>query len=108
MAMPPAESREFVIQCGIAANILSGFAVGFFTLRKWTFIWLGLLVVLYVFWMLDGFPQITGGSFLPQIIPINFTYDMTYVVNRSTKFLMYLTYLTLFPPLRRADNGLAD
>src|SRR5262245_47665156 len=35
MAMPPAEFREFVIQCGIAAGILTGFAVGFFSLRKW-------------------------------------------------------------------------
>jgi hypothetical protein len=104
MDMPPAEFREFVIQCGIAASILTGFAVGFFKLTKWTFIWLGLFVVLYVFWMLVGFPQVTGGSFSPQVIPINFTHDMTYVVNRSTKLLMFLAYLTLFPSLRKAGN----
>lgn len=108
MAMPPAEFREFVIQVGITATILTGFAVGFFRLQKWTFLWLGLFIISYVFWMLVGFPQITGGSFLPQVIPINFTHDMTYVVNRSTKFLMYLTYLTFFPPLRRTENGLSD
>src|SRR5262245_29978573 len=72
MAMPPAEFREFVIQSGIAVGILTGFAVGYFTLKKWTFVWLGVFVVLYVFWMLVGFPQITGGSFFPQVIPINF------------------------------------
>ena len=108
MDMPPAEFREFVIQCGIAVSILTGFAVGFFKLTKWTFIWLGLFVVLYVFWMLVGFPQITGGSFSPQVIPINFTHDMTYVVNRSTKLLMFLAYLTLFPSLRKAGNEPSD
>ena len=104
MDMPPAEFREFVIQCGIAASLLTGFAVGFFKLTKWTFIWLGLFVALYVFWMLVGFPQVTGGSFSPQVIPINFTHDITYVVNRSTKLLMFLAYLTLFPSLRKAAN----
>ena len=108
MDMPPAEFREFVIQCGIAASVLTGFAVGFFQLTKWTFIWLGLFVVLYVFWMLVGFPQITGGSFSPQVIPINFTHDITYVVNRSTKLLMFLAYLTLFPSLRKARNEPPD
>ena len=108
MDMPPAEFREFVIQCGIAASILTGFAVGFFKLTRWTFIWLGLFVVLYVFWMLVGFPQVTGGSFSPQVIPINFTHDMTYVVNRSTKLLMFLAYLTLFPSLRKAGNEPSD
>ena len=99
MAMPPPEFREFVIQTGIAATILTGFADGFFTLKKWTFIWLGLFVVLYVFWLLVGFPQITGGSFSPQVIPIDLTYDMNYILNRSTKLAMFLAYLTLFPPL---------
>ena len=108
MAMPPPEFREFVIQVGIAATILTGFAEGFFRLKKWTFVWLGLFVVLYVFWMLVGFPQITGGSFAPQVVPINFTHDITYVVNRATKFLMYLAYLTLFPPLQRPGNQLSD
>ena len=82
--------------------------MGFFKLNKWTFIWLGLFVLLYVFWMLVGFPQVTGGSFSPQKIPINFTHDMTYAVNRSTKLLMFLAYLTLFPPLRRTANEPSD
>lgn len=100
MAMPPPEFREFVIQSGIAATILTGFASGFFSLKKWTFIWLGVFVVLYVFWMLVGFPQITGGSFAPQVIPIDLTYDMNYILNRATKLAMFLAYLTIFPPLR--------
>jgi hypothetical protein len=108
MHMPPAEFREFVIQSGIAATILTGFAVGFFKLKKWTFIWLGLFVILYVFWLLIGFPQITGESFFPPVIPISFTHDMTYVLNRTTKLVMYLAYLTLFPPLKRAENEPSD
>lgn len=99
MAMPPPEFREFVIQSGIAATILTGFANGYFRLKEWTFIWLGVFVVLYVFWMLVGFPQITGGSFAPQVIPIDLTYNMNYLLNRATKLAMFLAYLTLFPPL---------
>ena len=101
LPMPPAEFREFVIQVGIAATLLTGFANGFFTLKKWTFIWLGLFVVLWIFWLLVGFPQITGELMFPQIIHINFTHEMTYVLNRGTKAVMYLAYLTLLPPLRK-------
>ena len=102
--MPPTEFRELVIQVGIAATILTGFADGFFTLKKWTLLWLGLFIVLYVFWMLVGFPQITGESFYPKRIPIDFTRDMIYVLNRGTKFMMYLAYLTLLPPLKGFRN----
>lgn len=100
--MPPEELREFVIYASIAATILTGFSMHFFTLKKWTFIFLGLFAVLYVFWMFVGFPQITNEMFYPQRIPVTFTHEMTYAVNRGTKFLMYLAYLTMFPPVRRA------
>jgi hypothetical protein len=101
LPMPPPEFREFVIQAGIAATILSGFANGFLTLKKWTFIWLGLFVALWIFWLLVGFPQVTGEVIMPQIIHIDFTHSMTYILNRSTKAVMFLAYLTLFPPLRK-------
>jgi hypothetical protein len=104
MAMPPPEFREFVIQSGIAATILTGFASGFFSLKKWTFLWLSVFVILYVFWILVGFPQITGGSFTPQVIPIDLTYDMNYLLNRATKLAMFLAYLTIFPPLRKIGD----
>jgi len=106
--MPPVEIREFIIQSGIALTVLTAFAVRDFTLKKWTLLWLGLFVILYVFWILVGFPQITGESIFPQIIPIDFTDEMTYVVNRGTKFLMYLAYLTLFPQLKKPGNKLRD
>ena len=101
LPMPPAELREFVIEVGIAATILTGFASGHFTLKIWTFLWLGLFVVLWIFWLLVGYPQITGEVMFPQVIHIDFTHDMTYVLNRGTKAVMYLAYLTLLPPLKK-------
>ena len=95
--MPPNELREFIIQVGIAAMILTGFATGLFRLKKWTFIWLGIFVALWIFWLLIGFPQIGGGTYFPQVIDINLTYDMNYILNRTTKLTMYLAYVTLFP-----------
>jgi hypothetical protein len=103
MDMPPEEFREFVIQMGTAATILTGFAIGFFTLKKWTFVWIGLFVILWIFWLLIGYPQITGEMIFAQIIPIDLTYDMNYILNRSTKLMMYLAYLSLFPPLRKSE-----
>lgn len=87
-SMPPAEIRGFVIQIGIAATVLTGFAEQIFALKEWTFFWLGLFVILWVFWQLVGIPQITGEVIFPKIIPIDFTYDMTYVLNRATKAVM--------------------
>jgi hypothetical protein len=108
--MPPHEVREFIIQSGIALTILTGFAVGDFRLTKWTFVWLGIFVILYAFWLLAGFPQVLEDNklYFEPVIPINFTHAMTYVLNRSTKFFMYLTYLTIFPPLKRRDVPLAN
>ena len=101
MMMPPPEFRLFVIQVGTAATILTGFADGIFTLKKWTFVWLSLFVLLWIFWLLVGFPQITGELMYKQVISINFTRDMTYALNRATKALMFLAYLSLFPSLRK-------
>jgi hypothetical protein len=102
MPMPPPELRAFAIQASTALTVLTGFAVRDFTLKKWTLIWLGVFVILWVFWLLVGFPQITGESFFPTVIPINFTREMTYILNRTTKLVMFFAYLTLFPLLREA------
>lgn len=102
--MPPHEVREFIIQSGIALTILTGFAVGDFRLTKWTFVWLGSFVLLYAFWLLVGFPQVLEDNrlYFEPVLPIDFSTEVTYVINRGTKFFMYLAYLTLFPPLRVA------
>jgi hypothetical protein len=100
--MPPSELRSFAIQISTALTVLTGFAVRDFTIKKWALIWLGIFVILWVFWLLVGFPQITGESFFPQAIPIDFNHDMTYLLNRASKLVMFFAYLTLFPTLRNA------
>jgi hypothetical protein len=65
-------------------------------------------VILWVFWLLVGFPQITGESFFPQVIAINFTHDLTYLLNRATKLALFFAYLALFPTLREARNKQID
>jgi hypothetical protein len=102
MPMRPPELRAFAIQLATALTVLTGFAVQDFTIKKWTLIWLGIFVILWIFWLLVGFPQITGESFFPQVIPINLAREMTYLLNRATKLAMFFAYLTLFPTLRKA------
>jgi hypothetical protein len=101
--MPPQEFRQFVIQSGIALSVLAGFAVGFFELKSWTFVWLALFVSLWVFWLLVGFPQITDELIWPVVIPIRFTHEMTYLLNRATKLVLFLAFLTLFPHRRTEE-----
>jgi hypothetical protein len=108
MPMPPPELRAFAIQVGTALTVLTGFAVRDFTIKEWTLVWLGLFVILWVFWLLVGFPQITGESFFPQVIAINFTHDLTYLLNRATKLALFFAYLALFPTLREARNKQID
>lgn len=102
--MPAIELREFIIQVGIAATILTGFANGSFHFRKWTFLWLGIFIALWIFWLLIGFPQISGEMYYPQVIDIDLTYDINYILNRTTKLAMFLAYVTLFPLPRTGKN----
>jgi hypothetical protein len=95
--MPPAEFRQMVIQIGIALSVTTGFAVGFFALRKGTFLWLGLFGLLWIIWLLGGYPQITGEVYWPRVIPVTFAHNMVYAINRATKLALWLAYLTLFP-----------
>ncbi len=95
--MPPAELREFIIQCGIALTAVSGFAFGKFHFSKWSRIFAIAFVALYAFWMLVGYPQVQlGGNTYWVIIPVHLSWDEAYLVNRGTKVLMFLTYLFFF------------
>ena len=95
--MPPAELREFIIQVGIALTALVGFAFGKFHLSKWSRIFLVAFVLLYAFWMLIGYPQVnTGGNVYWTIIPVHYTWDMIYVINRGTKVLMFFAYFFFY------------
>jgi hypothetical protein len=104
LSMPPEELRQFVIQSGIALTALTGFAEGYFSLKRLTFFWLGLFVLLWVLWLLVGFPQITDKLILPRVLPIDFTHGMTYLINRATKSLLFLAYLSLFPGRRGREE----
>ena len=95
--MPPAEVREFLIQCGIALTAVAGFAFGKFHFSKWSRIFAVAFVVLYAFWMLVGYPQVnTNANVYWVIIPVHLSWDMIYVVNRGTKVLTFLTYLFFY------------
>lgn len=106
--MPAAELREFLIQCGIALTVVTGFAYGKLHLSKWSKIFIAAFVLLYVFWMLSGFPQVdTNANVYWKIIPVDYTWDMIYVVNRSTKVLTFLTYLFFYSGAPKALQAAA-
>lgn len=99
--MPPSELRDFMIQSGTGLTALAGFAFGKFKLSKPSLVFIGLFVLLYVFWLLVGYPQVeTGKNVYDMLIKIPFTWNMIYAVNRGTKVLMFLAYFFLFsePP----------
>ena len=95
--IPPTDLREFLIQCGIALTAVAGFAYGKFHFSKWSRVFAGAFVLLYAFWMLAGFPQVnTSADVYWKLIPVNWTWNLMYVVNRGTKVLMFLTYLFFY------------
>jgi hypothetical protein len=102
--MPPAELREFLIQVGIALTAVAGFAFGKFHFSRWSKIFAAAFVILYGFWMLSGYPQVnTTANVYWTIIPVKYTWDMIYVVNRGTKVLMFFTYLFFYSKNREAS-----
>lgn len=99
--MPASELRDFAIQSGTALTALAGFAFGKFRLSRASQVFLVLFVLLYVFWILVGYPQVeTGKNVYDMFIKIPFTWNMIYAVNRGTKVLMFLAYFFFYsePP----------
>jgi hypothetical protein len=95
--MPPAELREFLIQCGIALTAVAGFAFGKFHISKWSLAFLTAFVLLYAFWILVGYPQVnTNANVYWVVLPVKLSWDTIYAVNRGTKVLMFLTYLFFY------------
>jgi hypothetical protein len=95
--MPPSELRDFMIQLGTALTVLSGFAFGKLRLGRTSLIFLTLFVLLYVLWLLVGFPQVENGkNAFYAVINIPFTWNMIYAVNRGTKVLMFLAYFFFY------------
>ncbi|HTP03440.1 MAG TPA: hypothetical protein VMJ64_18845 [Anaerolineales bacterium] len=103
--MPPEELREFLIQMGTALTALAGFAFGKFHFSRWSMIFTAAFVALYAFWMLTGYPQVnTTANVYWVIIPVRYTWDMIYAVNRGTKVLVFLTYLFFYSKDRAASD----
>ncbi len=95
--MPGSELREFLIQCGIALTAVVGFAYGKFHFSKWSRVFAVAFVLLYAFWMLAGFPQVnTSADVYWKLIPVNWTWNLMYLVNRGTKVMMFFTYLFFY------------
>ncbi len=106
--MPAAELREFLIQCGTALTAAVGFAYGKFHFSRWSKIFAVAFVLLYAFWMLVGYPQVnTSANVYWVIIPVHFTWNMIYAVNRGTKVLMFLTYLFFYSNDKQAAPTVA-
>ncbi|MGZ6316963.1 MAG: hypothetical protein ACXWNQ_06860 [Anaerolineales bacterium] len=95
--MPPGELREFLIQVGIALTAVAGFAFGKFHFSRWSRLFAIAFVLLYAFWMLTGYPQVnTSANVYWMIIPVHYTWNLIYAVNRGTKVLMFFTYLFFY------------
>lgn len=97
--MPSSELRQLVIQLGTGLTVLTGFATRLFRLTRWTIVWAGAFVLLWILWLLAGFPQITGKVVWPASLPIPLSLSEIYLINRFTKGVLWLAYLTLFPRL---------
>jgi len=95
--MPPYELRDFTIQIGITLTALVGFAFGRFRISKLSSIFLSLFILLYTIWLLSGFPQVDNSlNVLPVYIPIHYTWNFIYGINRGTKVLMFLVYFFFY------------
>jgi hypothetical protein len=95
--MPPAELREFVIQVGIALTVLAGFAFEKYRMTKLSWIFSGIFVAGWAFWMLVGFPQLNnGGTFYPPAVNFDLSEDMIYVLNRALKFVLFLVFFSFY------------
>jgi hypothetical protein len=98
MAMPPDEFRTFVIQAGTAMTVLTGFADGRLRFQTVTWILLGLFAAGWAFWLLAGFPQLSGQTILtPPVLPVVVSHAAVYAINRGTKFVLFLVFLSFFP-----------
>jgi hypothetical protein len=88
--------RELLIQLALSLLVLVGFANGAFTLTKMSKIFFVLFLVLSAFWVAIGFPQIFDlRESYPPLIDATLSYSQVYLINRGTKFLLFLTFFFL-------------
>ncbi len=103
--IPPAELRELVIQLGISATVLAGFAFEKFKWSKPSLVALWVFAVGWIFWLLIGYPQIfSERTMFPAVLNIILSHDMIYALNRFEKIILFLIFFSFYP-IRKRSNG---
>jgi len=103
--IPPEELRELVIQLGISATALAGFAFGKFKWNRFSLIAAGVFAAGWAFWLLIGYPQIfSDRTMFPAVLNITFNHDVIYALNRFEKFVLFLVFFSFYP-MRKQTNG---
>ncbi len=104
----PAELRELLLQIATALTVLVGFAYTDFRLTTLNKSFLSLFVVTMVIWVSLGYPQLFEVGIeefyifgykieeYPQLIPIDVSQNMVYLINRLAKVFLFLGYFYLF------------
>lgn len=103
-----AELRELLLQVASALTILIGFSYKDYHLSKYSKILGIFFIVVMLFWVLIGYPQLFDmpkekihifGIDLygyPQVIPWDASKSAVYVINRLAKILLFGSYFFLF------------
>ena len=95
--MPAPELREFLLMVGVGLIILTGFSQQAFKLGRASLIMLGLFSTAWLFWLAVGFPQLWDGvNFHDAVLDLPLTGNMTYALNRATKFIWFMFYFCLY------------
>jgi hypothetical protein len=95
--LPAPELREFLLMVGVGLIILTGFSQQVFKLRRANLILLGLFIAAWLFWLAVGFPQLWDGvNSHDAVLDLRLSGNMTYVLNRATKFIWFLFYFCLY------------
>jgi hypothetical protein len=103
--IPPEELRELVIQLGISATVLAGFAFGKFKWNRFSLITAGVFAAGWIFWLLVGYPQIFSDRTMFQaVMNITLSHDVIYALNRFEKFALFLVFFSFYP-IHKPSNG---
>ncbi len=103
--IPPEELRELVIQLGISATMLAGFAFGKFKWNRFSLIAAVVFAAGWIFWLLVGYPQIfSERTMFPAVLNITLSHDMIYTLNRMEKFALFLVFFGFYPIRMRSND----
>jgi hypothetical protein len=103
--IPPAELRELVIQLGISATVLAGFAFGRLRWNRFSLIAAAIFAAGWIFWLLIGYPQIfSDRTMFPAVLNITLSHDWIYALNRFEKIVLFLVFFSFYPLRKRSDS----